>query len=126
MLGCGVVAYSEEIKKQVLGVSQSTLSEKTAVSAECALEMARGVKTLAGADAAVASTGYAGPEGENVGLVYVAAVGCGRELVQKLHLARGREDDREQIRLMASSWALRLALMLIDGDTRLIDGRNGK
>ena len=126
VLGCGVVAYSEEIKKQVLGVSQSTLSEKTAVSAECALEMARGVKTLAGADAAVASTGYAGPEGENVGLVYVAAVGCGRELVQKLHLARGREDDREQIRLMASSWALRLALMLIDGDTRLIDGRNGK
>lgn len=123
MFGCGIVSYWEETKKAVLGVSQKTLEEKTAVSCECALEMAHGVQRLSGADVAVATTGYAGPGGEKVGLVYVAAVGMGRELVRELHLARGREDDRETIRLMASSWALRLALMLLDGNTLLIDGR---
>jgi nicotinamide-nucleotide amidase len=122
MFGCGIVSYCDETKANVLGVSRDTLREKTAVSAECAIEMARGARAVGKADVAVSTTGYAGPGGEQVGLVYVAAANGEQELVKELHLARGREDDREQIRLMASSWALRLALMLADHDTRLIDG----
>ena len=124
MFGTGVVSYQNEAKMQILGVKKQTLDTETAVSAACALEMARGVRALGHADAGVSTTGYAGPDGENVGLVYVAATSDEHEYVLRLHLARGRADDREQIRLLASSWALRLALMLLDGDTRLIEGKN--
>ena len=111
---CGVVAYQNEIKENVLGVPCEIIKEHTEVSAECALAMARGVAKLSNSDCAVSTTGYAGPDGENVGLVYVAAVRGDREIVKRFNFARGRQDDREQIRLRASSWALRLALMLAE------------
>jgi len=121
MFEYGAVAYGDAAKRALLGVSAETLARHTAVSAECAAEMANGVRALSGADVGVATTGYAGPGGETVGLVYVAAANAQRTIVREFHLARGRADDREQIRLMASSWALRLALMAADGDTRLIE-----
>ena len=111
---CGVVAYQNEIKENVLGVPHEIIEEHTEVSAECALAMARGAARLSNSDCAVSTTGYAGPGGDNVGLVYVAAVRGDREIVKRFKLARGRQDDREQIRLRASSWALRLALMLAE------------
>ena len=114
MFKCGVVAYQNEIKENVLGVPHEIIEEHTEVSAECALAMARGAARLSNSDCAVSTTGYAGPGGDNVGLVYVAAVRGDREIVKRFKLARGRQDDREQIRLRASSWALRLALMLAE------------
>jgi PncC family amidohydrolase len=72
----GVVAYSNEVKEQVLEVSGDTLSAYGAVSEECAREMARGARRLMGTDVAISSTGIAGPTGgtpeKPVGLVYVA------------------------------------------------------
>lgn len=67
----GVVSYDEGIKEKVLGVSAETLKMHTAVSAETAQEMACGVRKLMGADYALSATGYAGPEGDDVGLVYI-------------------------------------------------------
>lgn len=67
----GVVSYDESIKEKVLGVQYETLQKHTAVSAETAREMAAGVKSLMGADCALSATGYAGPDGEDVGLVYI-------------------------------------------------------
>lgn len=122
MFNCGVVAYRNEIKESVLKVSHQIIEDHTEVSAECAIAMARGVLKLSGADCAVSTTGYAGPGGENVGLVYVAAVRGDREYVKCLHLSGGRSDDREQIRLKASSWALRMALSLAEDNTDDSDG----
>lgn len=72
----GVVAYANEVKEQVLGVSGETLAAHGAVSEQCAREMARGVRRLLGADVAISATGIAGPTGSTpqkpVGLVYVA------------------------------------------------------
>ena len=71
----GVVAYSNELKKKLLGVNESTLKKHGAVSKETAEEMAKGVRKLTGSDIAVAVTGIAGPGGaaENkpVGLVFM-------------------------------------------------------
>ena len=67
----GVVSYDEGIKEKVLGVSAETLKTHTAVSAKTAQEMACGVRKLMGADYALSATGYAGPDGEDVGLVYI-------------------------------------------------------
>jgi nicotinamide-nucleotide amidase len=72
----GVVAYSEKIKDQVLGVSARTLAKYGAVSRETAEEMALGVRRLYGSDYAIATTGIAGPAGDGsetpVGTVWIA------------------------------------------------------
>lgn len=74
MLG-GVVAYSNDVKKNVLDVSQKSLDQVGAVSKEVALQMAKGVAEHLGADIGVSTTGIAGPGGgteeKPVGLVWM-------------------------------------------------------
>lgn len=57
------VAYSNEAKVKVLGVSPETLHRYGAVHEETAKEMAEGACRAAGADYAVSATGIAGPGG---------------------------------------------------------------
>jgi nicotinamide-nucleotide amidase len=59
----GVVAYANEVKRQMLGVSEVTLSQRGAVSEETAAEMAEGVRRALGADLGIGVTGIAGPSG---------------------------------------------------------------
>jgi len=72
----GLVAYANEVKRDLLGVSQALLDEHGAVSRETALAMAEGVRRLFRADVAIAVTGIAGPTGgtptKPVGTTYVA------------------------------------------------------
>ena len=72
----GVVAYSNTVKEEVLGVPRDVLRTAGAVSPECARAMAEGARKLLGTDLALATTGIAGPTGgtsqKPVGLVYVA------------------------------------------------------
>lgn len=72
----GVVAYSNKIKEDILGVSNIILSEKGAVSKEVVEAMALGVKDKFNTDYAIASSGIAGPDGgtkdKPVGLVWIA------------------------------------------------------
>lgn len=59
----GVVAYAYEAKVTLLHVSWDTLRKYGAVSRETVIEMARGVRTVLGADLAVSVSGIAGPGG---------------------------------------------------------------
>ncbi len=72
----GVVAYHTAVKERLLGVPAATLAREGAVSAACALAMARGARDACGADIGVATTGIAGPggaePGKPVGLVHLA------------------------------------------------------
>lgn len=72
----GVVAYSNEIKSGLLGVSMSVLERFGAVSKETAMAMAQGARERTGADIGLATTGIAGPGGgtpaKPTGLVYVS------------------------------------------------------
>lgn len=72
----GVIAYANEVKEKHLHVALEILEEKGAVSAECAREMASGVRTLLSSDIGISTTGIAGPTGgtpeKPVGLVYIA------------------------------------------------------
>jgi len=63
----GVVAYSNEMKRALLGVSGSTLKAHGAVSEATALEMAIGALETLGGHVAIAVTGIAGPEGAQPG-----------------------------------------------------------
>ena len=103
----GVVAYSPEAKREVLGVSKETLEGPGMVSEECAREMARGVRRVFGADAGVATTGVAGPaplEGHPAGEVWVAVATPDAEEARRF-TAPG---DRDHVRRWAEQGALDL------------------
>ncbi len=105
---CGIAAYSKEIKHQVLGVSETVLREKGAVSPETAAAMAMGARRVGEADIGIGITGVAGPEPSEekaVGTVYVALADDRRVWVKKIFAGHG-SDDREQIRYAATSHAL--------------------
>lgn len=89
----GVVAYANEVKEQVLGVSGETLAAHGAISEQTVREMARGARRLFDADVAISATGIAGPTGgtpqKPVGLVYVALAAQDFERSER-HLFEGR------------------------------------
>lgn len=59
----GIIAYTNQVKKDLLSVNGKTLEERGAVSEETAAEMAAGAERLLGCSAAVAVSGIAGPDG---------------------------------------------------------------
>jgi len=72
-----IVAYSDQVKVEQLGVPAALIEEHGAVSAEVARAMADGARRHLGAAIAVAVTGVAGPDGgtpeKPVGTVYIDA-----------------------------------------------------
>ncbi len=72
----GVIAYSNAIKEQELGVSAEDIAAHGAVSEQVAAQMARGVRGMTGASIGIGITGVAGPDGGSddkpVGTVWIA------------------------------------------------------
>lgn len=91
----GVVAYSNEVKQRVLGVSAEDLAHYGAVSEPVARQMAEGVRRITGADYAAATTGIAGPSGgtaeKPVGTVWIAVAGPRSTRAEKFVFSRTRE-----------------------------------
>ncbi len=106
----GVVSYANSVKRDVLGVPEKTLAEHGAVSSECAVAMADGVRRLLGTDMAVSLTGIAGPSGGSaekpVGLVWFA-VSCASGTVAEKQIFGG---DRDAVRSAAVEHALQLLI----------------
>lgn len=73
----GVVSYSNEVKHNMLGVSEEALRAHGAVSREVVEQMALGAICALGCDCSVATSGIAGPGGgtpdKPVGTVWIAA-----------------------------------------------------
>lgn len=61
VLSSAYVTYSRESKTNILSVSDDTIDSYGIVSEQVALEMAKGVTLISGADVGVGITGYAGP-----------------------------------------------------------------
>ena len=108
-----LVAYSDNIKHQQLGVSADVLRTHGAVSAETAAAMARGARERLGADIAVSVTGVAGPGGGSaekpVGRVYIHAESLDGEVARELDIP----GDRELVRRRATATALHLVRRLL-------------
>ena len=93
----GVVAYTSDVKVNVLGVKQSTIDQHTVVSEEVAIEMARGAIEKLGSTWAIATTGIAGPGdylGIREGTVWIAICGPICQTLQ-LTLDSGRDGVRQ-------------------------------
>ena len=106
----GVISYTDEIKHNVLGVSQELLDRYGAVSAWVAGEMVTGVRKLLKTDIAVSVTGLAGPGGDEfgnpVGTVYIGYEDHQRSVVRHFCF----EGDRESVRSQTIEAALDLIL----------------
>ena len=112
----GVISYSNDVKMQLLGVKQQTLSQYGAVSEQTACEMAEGVRRCTGADIGLSTTGVAGPDGgteeKPVGLVYIGlSTAQGTRAIRFLRTGA----KRDRVRRMASSTALDLVRRQIQG-----------
>jgi len=70
----GIISYTNDVKRHVLGVEQSILADEGAVSEACAIAMAKKVADQCHADLGISFTGVAGPStanGHPVGTVFV-------------------------------------------------------
>jgi len=98
----GFVTYSNEMKTRLLGVPAELLAQESAVSEPVAKAMAEGAKTRTGSDYALSISGYAGPEGANVGLVFIGLAAPDACDVRRAQLP----GDRERIRIFSTNTAL--------------------
>ena len=93
----GIVAYSNEIKKDLLHVSAETLAKYGAVSRETVIEMVKGAMKTLKTDCAVATSGIAGPGGgtpeKPVGTVWIAAAYKNDIVTMKQEGDRGRSGN---------------------------------
>lgn len=102
----GVVAYSNDAKRDFLGVPVELLEEHGAVSEPVARAMAEGMRKRTGADVTIAVTGIAGPTGgteeKPVGLVFIALADSAGAEVRECRF----HGSRERIRVRSALTAL--------------------
>jgi nicotinamide-nucleotide amidase len=98
---CGsVIAYSNRVKQEMLGVSGKTLEEYGAVSEQVVIEMAEGARIKFNTDFAVSLSGIAGPDGgtaeKPVGTVWIAVASPEKTIAKKFMFGehRGRNIRR--------------------------------
>jgi nicotinamide-nucleotide amidase len=94
-----VVAYSNDLKTNLLGVSPDTIQNFGAVSEETVIEMAKGAKKAFKTDYVIASSGIAGPDGgtetKPVGTIWIAIAHPEGVFAKKLKLGNNRERNIE-------------------------------
>ena len=99
----GIIAYSDEVKINLLGVSPEILDTKGAVSEEVVIEMAKGAMKSMNSDCAIATSGIAGPTGgtpdKPVGTVWIAAVTKEKVITLKVNGDEGRKKNIENATL---------------------------
>ena len=100
VLNQAYVTYANGAKQSLVGVKAETLEAYGAVSEQTAREMAEGGAKAANADAALAVTGIAGPDGgtaeKPVGLVYIGCYVNGNTVVERNVFSGNRREVREQ------------------------------
>ncbi len=104
----GIVAYDNSVKKNLLKVDDKVLREHGAVSEQCVIQMAYGIRELTGSDLSVSISGIAGPTGgtaeKPVGTAFLCVVGEDLKEVVQLHYPQQRNIFRARV----SAYALYL------------------
>jgi nicotinamide-nucleotide amidase len=115
----GIVAYANDVKAQLAGVSPELIETYGAVSQEVAVALADGARERLDADIGIGVTGVAGPDGgtleKPVGLVWIALTAAdGRQLVRRADQRGTRADVRERSTTAAMHLLRRLLLGAAD------------
>jgi len=94
-----LIAYSNKVKANVLGVKKETIENYGAVSPQTAIEMAESGRKLFGTDICISNTGIAGPSGATaekpIGLFYVALAAEDKSFSQKHIFSGNREENKK-------------------------------
>ncbi len=110
-----IVAYSNDIKKEWLGVKGETLQNFGAVSKECVSEMLDGAQERAKADIALAISGIAGPTGgtddKPVGTVFIGVKNGDKKEIKEYHF----EGDRAFVQEQSARAALKMLIFSEEG-----------
>ena len=109
----GIVSYATDLKHDLLGVDSGLLASRGPVDPDVAVMMAEGAAKRCHADLGLATTGVAGPEGQDghaPGEVHIAVVGADLREVRSLELS----GDRETVRASTVAAVLRLLLEVLD------------
>ena len=105
----GVIAYSNEVKANILGIGRDVLRKEGAVSDTVAREMALAVRGRFRADIGVGITGIAGPDGGSeekpVGLVYVGLADGKRCRVCRFDI---QDKTRDEVKNISTNGALEM------------------
>ncbi len=116
----GLISYSDELKRDHLGVDARTLERHGAVSAQTCVVMAEGARLRFRASLGLAITGIAGPEGGSeqkpVGLTYVGVSDAQGQDVRRNVWQTGRHENKVQ----SAGAALRLLLERLGVSTETI------
>tara|TARA_B100001142_G_C14310319_1_gene646374 strand:- start:7 stop:486 length:480 start_codon:yes stop_codon:yes gene_type:complete len=88
----GIVAYNNSIKINQLGVDLVDLKKYSAVSDKVAIQMANKIRNKFSADLSISTTGYAGPDGNKVGQVFIAFSTSEKEYVKEFLFKGSRLD----------------------------------
>ncbi len=95
-----VVAYSDKVKIDILGVREETIENHGVVSSQTAIEMAQGGKRLLGVDVCVSDTGIAGPSGGSsekpVGLFYIGLAARDDKFSRSYVFQGNREENKRR------------------------------
>ena len=113
VFGTGVVSYSCDCKRKLLGVSADTLAAEGAVCAATAAQMAEGVRRVGDAAIGVSVTGEAGPvaaENQPVGTVFIGLADGEGTVTEEHHF----EGDRTAIRRQAACAVLSLLVRRLE------------
>lgn len=118
----GFITYSNTLKQQLVGVSPDTLSTHGAVSAQTAIEMARGGLRQVASDYAISISGIAGPDGgtaqKPVGTVWICSAGQEARIDCRRFVFPG---DRAKIRRDSAITAMSILCQMVQGhDTPLM------
>jgi nicotinamide-nucleotide amidase len=104
----GVVAYSNQIKIDVLKVNPETIQKFSVVSKEVAQEMAINCRSIFNTDYAIATTGNAGPTKGNsdaeIGTVFIAIATSNEVLVEEFNFGQPREKVIDRAVNKAFEW----------------------
>lgn len=104
------VSYTNDVKKNILGVDEKIIDTYTEVSGECAKAMAVGAKKLFSADFALSATGFAGPGGGNekdpVGTVYLGFTDGKKTIFERF--SAPDDADREEVRILSAIRSLEI------------------
>ena len=115
---CGVVSYSNEAKRDVLGVNYDDIMTYGAVSETVVRQMAEGARRISGADYAISTSGIAGPTGGSkekpVGTVWMAVATPTRTI----SMMRNSGTDRSQIINRASAYAIEMLYNELKNDIK--------
>ena len=107
----GIVAYSDDVKIEQLGVDPELLQRHGAVSEEVAVAMAQGARKRLGASVALSTTGVAGPEGgtpeKPVGLVWLGFAGERAVKALRLQFHGDRANVVNSAKTLALGWLWR-------------------